>query len=157
MDKSYKKEQKRKKMKPQNKSNHRRFFAPYHFVILPLGLACLVMSIYGLSGENPGLKAFFGYLILTMLSFTLLLTAVFGRASALKAQDRAIRAEESLRHFILSGERINPELRLGQIIALRFASDEELLALTEKAVKEKLKNSEIKALIVNWRADRHRV
>jgi hypothetical protein len=144
-------------MTAQNKSNHRRFFPPYHFLILPIGIICLCFSLYclicNLSDTNQRLE----YLLLSALSLSLLLTGFFGRVSTLKAQDRAIRAEESLRHYILLGAPIHAELRLSQIIALRFASNEELKTLTEKAVIEKLKSSEIKSLIKNWREDRYRV
>jgi hypothetical protein len=46
---------------------------------------------------------------------------------------------------------------MGQIIALRFASDAELPALTQKAQAEKLKGDDIKKLIVNWKTDYNRV
>ncbi len=75
----------------------------------------------------------------------------------MKAQDRAIRAEESLRYFILSGKAIDKRLTLSQIIALRFASDEEFLELAEKAAAGNLSNKDIKKAIQNWRADHHRV
>ena len=44
-----------------------------------------------------------------------------------------------------------------QIIALRFASDAEFVALVDKAINEKLSNKDIKLAIQNWRADWHRV
>jgi hypothetical protein len=81
----------------------------------------------------------------------------FARVFALKAQDRAIRAEENFRHYILTGKPLPAQLRLGQIIALRFASDAEFPALVQKAVAEKLRSNDIKKMIVNWRADHHRV
>ena len=49
------------------------------------------------------------------------------------------------------------ELKLNQIIALRFASDEELVTLTERAIKENLTSKEIKMAIKNWKADHNRV
>ena len=49
------------------------------------------------------------------------------------------------------------DLRLSQIIALRFASDEEFLPLVERAIAEKLSAKEIKAQIKNWKGDYHRV
>ena len=74
-----------------------------------------------------------------------------------KAQDRAIRAEENFRHYILTGKPFDAQLRIGQIIALRFASDEELPGLAKKAVAEQLSQKQIKEAIKNWRADHHRV
>ena len=79
------------------------------------------------------------------------------RSFPLKAQDRAIRAEENLRYFKLTGKLFDDKLKMSQIIALRFASDNELTGLTEKAIKENLSNSEIKKQITNWRADFERV
>jgi hypothetical protein len=78
------------------------------------------------------------------------------RSFALKAQDSAIRAEENLRYFILTGMRLNQNLSLYQIIALRFASDDEFVSLAEKASEQNLKPNEIKKLIKNWRPDYHR-
>ncbi len=81
----------------------------------------------------------------------------FTRTFALKAQDRAIRAEENLRHFAMSGKLLDPKLDIRQIIGLRFASDEEFLELEKKAVEENLKEDEIKKAVKNWKADTYRV
>lgn len=79
------------------------------------------------------------------------------RTYALKAQDRAIRAEENLRHFILTAKPFDSRLNIRQIIALRFASDEELPALAKKAAEEKLRSKEIKQQIKDWREDNYRI
>jgi hypothetical protein len=81
----------------------------------------------------------------------------FCRIFALKAQDRAIRAEEDLRHFALTGRRIDSGLTIRQIIGLRFASDAEFPELAQKAVREHLSEDAIKRSIKNWRADTYRV
>ena len=70
---------------------------------------------------------------------------------------RAIRAEENFRHFVLTGKPFDKELRMGQIIALRFASDEEFVALAKRAVDEKMSQKQIKEAVQNWRADHNRV
>jgi hypothetical protein len=80
----------------------------------------------------------------------------YARAFAIAAQDRAIRAEENLRHFALTGKLLDSRLTMSQVIALRFAADTEFLLLAEKAANENMKPSEIKKAIVNWRADYHR-
>ena len=49
------------------------------------------------------------------------------------------------------------QLKIDQIIALRFASDEEFIALTERAIAENLSSKEIKMAIKNWKADYNRV
>ena len=79
------------------------------------------------------------------------------RTYALKAQDRAIRAEENLRHFILTGKPFDARLTIQQIIGLRFASDEELPVLAQKAAEEGLSSKQIKQAIQHWRADYYRI
>jgi hypothetical protein len=81
----------------------------------------------------------------------------FLRAFALKAQDRAIKAEENFRHYLLTGKPLSTDLSMRQIIGLRFASDEEFPALAEKAAKEKLSENDIKKAVKNWKADTYRV
>jgi hypothetical protein len=75
---------------------------------------------------------------------------------AVTVQDRAIRAEESLRYFILTGRAIDTRVTIGQLIALRFAHDDEFVALADRAEKEGLSPAEIKKAIKQWRADHHR-
>ena len=81
----------------------------------------------------------------------------FTRAFALKAQDRAIKAEENFRHYLLTGKTLNSKLTMRQIIGLRFASDEEYVELAERAVKENLSEKDIKKSIKNWKPDLYRV
>jgi cbb3-type cytochrome oxidase subunit 3 len=95
--------------------------------------------------------------LLVLVFFILLILGWLVRGYALKAQDRAIRAEENLRHFILSGKPLDARLRMGQIVALRFASDDEFVALAKRAAEEGLKSKEIKQAIQNWRADYNRI
>jgi hypothetical protein len=79
------------------------------------------------------------------------------RQFALKAQDRAINAEENLRYFSLTGKLMPKQLRMSQIIALRFASDEELLKLVDEVVSKNLNANDIKISIKNWKSDHYRV
>ena len=79
---------------------------------------------------------------------------------ALTLQNRIILNEMRNRYFHLTGktfEEKEQNLKLGQIIALRFASDDELLGLMDRAIAEKLKAKEIKQQIKNWRGDYIRV
>ncbi|MGD0361012.1 MAG: DUF6526 family protein [Bryobacteraceae bacterium] len=78
------------------------------------------------------------------------------RVFPLKAQDRAIRAEENLRHFVLTGKLLDPRLVMGQVIALRFAPDEEFVDLARKAADANMPAAEIKRAIKNWKADNYR-
>ena len=91
-----------------------------------------------------------------MLTPCIFFTAFFCRTFALKAQDRGVRAEENLRHFVMTGKLMDPRLTIQQIVALRFASDEEFLALAAEAVDKNLDQKSIKMKIKNWRADTHR-
>jgi hypothetical protein len=79
------------------------------------------------------------------------------RIFGLKAQDRAIRAEENFRHFILTNRMLDSRLTMSQMVALRFASDEEFPALAQKAADQKMSSKDIKKAIKNWRGDYYRV
>jgi hypothetical protein len=92
-----------------------------------------------------------------LTTFIFLVLVWYTRQFPLKAQDRAIRAEENLRHYVLTGKLLPAELRMGQIIALRFAPDEEFLLLIDRAIKEGLSQKEIKMAIKNWKPDYYRV
>ena len=96
-------------------------------------------------------------LSLALISLASLILGYFARALALKAQDRAIRAEENLRHFVLAGKLHDSRLSLSQVIALRFASDDEFVELSKKAAEQSLKPTDIKKQIKNWKADHNRV
>ncbi len=95
--------------------------------------------------------------LILVLSLIVLLTLFFARVFALKAQDRAIRAEESLRHFILTGKPLDSRLSVHQIAALRFASDDEFPALASSAAEHNTKPDDIKKAVRYWRPDHHRV
>ncbi|RYY65126.1 MAG: hypothetical protein EOO12_07830 [Chitinophagaceae bacterium] len=142
-------------MVEQNFKNHSRLVPAFHYIGYLTWLVFLVGSIRYLVRDETTDKYPAVLFLLAAIVFAVLLW--FSRAFALKAQDRAIRAEETLRYFMITGKRPDPALRLGQVIALRFASDEELPALAERAVREKLTNKQIKQEIRNWRADHHRV
>jgi hypothetical protein len=96
----------------------------------------------------------------TLVAVGLVLTALVARMYALMLQDRLIRSEMRQRFFELSGKRfseVESKLSLKQIIALRFASDEELLTLIDRSLKENLAPKQIKAAIKNWVPDNSRV
>jgi hypothetical protein len=83
-----------------------------------------------------------------------------GRSQTLRAQDRIIRLEERLRLAALlpAEDRAHiDELSIKQLIALRFASDDELPALAHKTLTQNLEPKAIKQSIVNWRGDYYRV
>jgi hypothetical protein len=141
-------------MSDQNFKNHTRWVPLYHFVTGFLVIAILGGSIVNLILADA--HTHYSAALLVCVAIVLLGLFWYARAFAIRAQDRAIRAEENFRHFILTGKPFDKQLRMEQIIALRFASDEEFPPLAQKAVAEGLKNKEIKQAIKNWRADHNR-
>jgi len=140
----------------QNFRNHGRMVPGYHYVLSLLLLTGLIGSIINLC-QSEGTEAYYSASLITLLFVCGFLIAAFTRTFALKAQDRAIKAEEGLRYFILTGKSLPTGLKIRQIIGLRFASDEEFPKLAEKAVKENLSEKAIKQAIQNWKADTYRV
>jgi len=136
-------------------SNHKKYVTGYHYVLLPALLALLIGSIVNLVKSDC--SNFYSASLICFMSVILIFITFFARSFALVAQNRVIRAEENMRHFVMTGKPLPAGLRLSQIIALRFASDEEYLALIEKAIRESLSATDIKKSIQNWRADYHRV
>lgn len=143
-------------MAEQNFKNHTRLVPLYHGLSFLLILAGLVGSIINLLNHHDA-SNHYSAALLVVVFVVLMLLFFFARSFALKAQDRAIRAEENFRHYILTGKPLDKQLRLGQIIALRFAPDEEFVALAKKAVEEKMAPKAIKEAVQNWRGDYHRV
>lgn len=145
-------------MNPQQYSNHTRMVPGFHYVLSLIIFSCIIISSINLfdklfKPQERTVEAIFFFFV------SLALAGIFWfcRVFALKAQDRAIRAEENFRHFILTGKPMPAQLRMGQIVALRFASDAEYPQLAQKAVAEKLAAKDIKKDIINWRPDFHRV
>lgn len=127
----------------------------FHYVTFTILLAILIGSFVNLAHSTK--ENLYSASLITAMSVLLAFYFWFIRSFPLKAQDRAIRAEEGLRHFILTGKPLDSKLRMGQIIALRFASNEEFPALAQRAVAENLSGKAIKESIKNWRADHDRV
>ena len=144
-------------MKQQDFKNHSRLAPAAYYTGLMFGLVVFIVSIFCckcLSTNNCSLMLPF---LFSLTGISLIFSGWYARMFALKAQDRAIRAEENLRHFALTGKLHDSKLSLSQIIALRFASDDELVALAKKAADENLSAKQIKEQIKNWRGDYWRV
>ncbi len=142
-------------MKEQNFSNHSRLVPSFHgLTLLPL-LILLASAIRNIVISDKDDLYNESLILLTVLVLASLYYHT--RTFALKAQDRAIRAEENLRHFALTGKLLDPKLRIAQIVALRFASDSEFPQLAKKSAEEGLSKREIKKAIRDWKADHYRV
>lgn len=142
-------------MKEQNYKNHAQMVPGFHYLTFGAIFALIGGSINYLLKSTPENKYLASLLVLASVIFVLVFW--FLRVFALKAQDRAIRAEENLRYYAITGKLFASSLTIQQIIALRFASDAEFVALVDRAVKEKMSSKEIKMAIQNWKADYYRV
>ena len=142
-------------MNQQNFKNHSKFVIGYHLVTILAILALIIGSIVNLVKSSD--DSLYVSSLLVLVSFILLFLYYFLRSFALRAQDRAIRAEENFRHYLLTGKPLSNKLSMRQIIGLRFSSDEEFPALVEKSITENLSEKEIKKHISNWKADMYRV
>ena len=139
----------------QNFKNHTIFLKGFH------GL--LSIGILGLAGGGVSYllqgDAYATYPASLFILISLLLTVImwYLRIFPLKAQDRAIRAEANLRHYVLTGKLLPPNLKISQIVALRFAPDDEFLPLIEQTLDKNLTQKEIKKEVKNWKSDEYRV
>ena len=144
-------------MKEQHFKNHSKYVPLFHgvaFLFIMLGIAgAIVNLVKAYNNESGRLVAALSVLLFVIAG----LFFWFIRSFCLGAQDRAIRAEENLRYYSITGKLFDSRLTLGQIIALRFAPNDELVALTDRAVKENLKPTAIKQAIQSWKADHHRI
>lgn len=142
-------------MGQQHYKNHKQVVYSYYLLTgVPIIILITLAIIKIINGDKAAQE--WGFIVL--LIGWILLTMLFrSRGFGLKAQDRAIRAEENLRHFVLTGKLPDQKLSLKQIIALRFASDEELPALSQRAATDSLSANAIKKEIKTWRADLYRV
>ena len=135
----------------QTRDNHTRVDPIYHYVLLLLLLTTLTLSI-AVAFRRHDLLSY----ALLAAAFALLITAAKARSYALRVQDRVIRLEERLRLMTILPSLLHhriAELTPAQLIALRFASDAELMALTARTMDEHLSSTEIQT----WRPDHLRV
>lgn len=147
-------------MEKQNLKNHSRMVPMFHYVTFLLIIAAVVISIIRLCCCCCAATCstdVCGNVLMLILSLSVLFIAWYARVFALRAQDRTIRLEENLRHHAMTGKNLPSELNMGQIIALRFAGDDEWLALMDRAIKDNLSQKDIKSSIQNWRGDYYRV
>ncbi|MDQ1708105.1 MAG: hypothetical protein QOJ88_1316 [Pyrinomonadaceae bacterium] len=143
-------------MNPQSFANHTRWHSPFHFFLVPVMVINFIWAIAALVKTPDWNSAWWVVLSLALLILTFLV-----RTNSLKVQDRLIRLEEKLRYQQLLPAALVQQtstLTPGQVVALRFAADDELNALVNAVVTGKLsKPREIKQAIKNWRADTFRV
>ena len=144
-------------MEEQSYAKHVKFAPPFHFFAAPLSLLILLGSLVNLYESFGDHSRLYNAALITAISLVLVVTTALARVFALTAQDRAIRAEENLRHFAITGKLLDPRLSVKQIVGLRFASDAEFPALAQKAANEGMKPDDIKKSVKNWRPDHDRL
>ena len=144
-------------MKIQTYENHKQFVPMFHAVLFGILVLTLVGALVNFFKSVGDHQRFYSASLIVVLDVALVMLFFFCRIFALKAQDRAIRAEENLRHFALTGKLLDPRLTIRQVVGLRFASDAEFVELAARAAKENLSEDAIKRAVKNWRADTYRV
>jgi len=142
-------------MKAQSIANHVRVHPLYHYFAVPVSLA-LVLAAIGVLFIEFSLSN-----VVLLFSVVLLHLAIFlARDYAKKNQDRIIRAELRLRYYQLTQlplEKTEEVLSTSQLVALRFASDDEFLRMINDPDTKKQSPREIKRQIIEWKADWMRV
>ena len=142
--------------RPQSFDNHAKLVTGYHKVLVGMILVVLIWTIVMLVRDFA-----WAYVIALVAVLALFVTALYARIFALGVQDRLIRLEERLRM-----ERVLPddlkaraeEITTDQLIALRFAPDDELPDLVRQVLDGSLSGrKEIKAAVKSWRADHQRI
>jgi hypothetical protein len=136
----------------QNFEHHMRLLPAFHFVALPVLAINVIYSAYQAVAHVGA-----GTIIGLAVAIALVMTAIIGRVMALTVQDRVIRLEERLRMRTLLPADLQArveEFTPKQLVALRFACDEELPVLARKVLDEKIGDqTAIKRMVTSWRAD----
>lgn len=136
----------------QSYKTHRRYIPIYHFFVLPVVVLNAVVEIVRLV-RSPTLYQ--AWLVLFALALAVFVN--FPRYMAARVQDRVIRLEERMRLGRLLPENLRgriDEIRPSHLVALRFASDEELPDLARRCLEGELTRGEqIKKEIRTWRPD----
>ena len=143
-------------MAEQNLKNHTQIVPVFliNGLVLMATVIGAMVNLYQSIGDHERL---YSAALIALLSVSVLITSFFSRIFPLKAQDRAIRAEENLRHYALTGKLLDARLQPLQIVALRFASDAEFPELARKAADSAMEPKAIKEAIRTWRPDTYRV
>jgi uncharacterized membrane protein YciS (DUF1049 family) len=136
----------------QNFENHAKIVPAFHYFVLPVLAINFGQSIYRIAHHVSA-----NTVISVLFAAALILLALQARMFALTVQDRVIRLEMQLRlHNLLPPEQ-HPRIvdfTVGQLVALRFASDAELPRLARKVLDEKVNDRKtIKKMIQNWQTD----
>jgi hypothetical protein len=139
----------------QSYADHGRTDPAFHLFLLPISALTIIVALVN-AFRHPGFNS--AWLVLVSIAAGIALFKM--RLYALKVQDRVIRLEERLRLQEIVSEPLRSrlsDLTVGQLIALRFASDAELPSLASRALSEKLSKDDVKKAVTSWRPDYFRV
>jgi uncharacterized protein DUF6526 len=140
----------------QGYASHRHYVPRFHFFAAPVLAINILVWLYE-AIAHPSAFSFWNVVV----AGALFAFAWDVRKMATRAQDRIIRLEETLRLQRLLPPDLQPrvgEIHPGQLIGLRFASDEELPELVRAVLNGELVGREdIKKRIKTWRPDTLRV
>jgi hypothetical protein len=145
-------------MQKQNAASHVRYYPAHHFIFYPLLLIAISVSVYKYATRPEQQDIWLAFAAAFL--FTGWLSFMMRQHYALGNQDRLVRLELRFRYFQITGKRLEPfelKLRFRQLAALRFASDEELPGLVDRAVQENLSPRQIKDAVVHWLPDHMRI
>ena len=136
----------------QTYKNHRRVLVAFHFFVIPV-LLLNVVNMVRYWWRAPSEGAAFAVVV----AVALLVLASLSRTQVLTVQNRVIRLEMRLRLRQLLPPELQSQingLTLPQLIALRFAGDDELPELVRDVAAGKLQTSkDIKLRVKNWQSD----
>jgi hypothetical protein len=141
--------------KPQSFKSHARFDPPYHFFLTFVSIASIVIAVIYCIHHFCFVSVW-----LVVVSLAALIVVFRMRTYPLRVQDRVIRLEERLRLQALAPAEWHTQIyRLteDQLIALRFAADDEVVELAKQALEHNLSRKQIKERIKDWRPDNWRV
>lgn len=144
-------------MKKQSYSNHRQYVWWFHGALFILCISTFIGAMINLLHALDGQGPLYSSSLLVAMSVILLIIFFTVRYFGVRLQDRVIRAEENLRHMALTGKPLDHRLHMYQIIALRFAPDDEFVQLCKDAVENHMSQEEIKKSISRWKGDYHRI
>ena len=137
---------------PQTFENHVRTVPAYHIVLFGILIINFIWAAYQ-AVRFFSVAAVIGLL----LAIGLVILSFCARNFALRVQDRVIRLEMWLRMEKLLPADLRgriPEFTVEQLVALRFASDEELPELARKVLGENIADRKtIKKMIQHWKPD----
>ena len=139
-------------METQSYANHRHNpkLSFVGFLFLLLAIVAFVFRWFNIGGRYAMAVGLLGL----VASIQVLLS--ISRIYITKLQDRIIKLEMRVRCATLltpAQQAAYSQLGKAQVVALRFASDEELPALLERAVRENLDADQIKRAIQHWVPD----